>query len=337
LLFPGSKTSDKDQLVGPQTAEFLFRLYGLSESVKNTEAQTTEFINRFSEAWTRGGHQDAPTMEGVRTMMEDFDERLITVWHRPRSAGVHAVRITSVPGVSNPFVITRDGARPLIVMCVGLWSLVFEFLLGMLTYADDPPGSDRGLAFAKRALSAWVNSEPALSPRAPEIQQLSVLDLQNTATAVGMATGALTWAYFHEVTHIERRHVRSGSRVLRSAAEPGVELTVPSYQHGMELEADRGGLDGVLELMSEEIEIRKTVEFGPMVDHAASILFDIMDIAYRLHPESDRRISPTHPSPAARAHHLREYGSSRFSSEGMDFYEYWRDLLNFAGLTSRQT
>lgn len=315
--------------VDAEFADVLFGRYDLKQHSASTPDQIEAFVAHFIEKWAEVDGGDIPEMVGVRSMMESQDQRLVDVWRRLDVArGLH-VKIASVPGLSNPFVITQQDRPPLIVMCLGIWGLVFECLLGLLTYVDAPAGDDRGLDFVMRAMNAWVCADPSLSNDPERVQAFSVLDLQNTTIAVGMAHCALTWAFFHEVAHIRLGHVHHGTRTALSAAAPGIQASIHSYRHDRELEADRAGVDALLDLMKDEQDIRRTLEFGPAGDHAASILFDIMDLAYRLHPTHDRRISPTHPPPRERSKRLLEYAGTRYSSDGAGFYAEWRRILDF--------
>jgi hypothetical protein len=77
-------------------------------------------------------------------------------------------------------------------------------------------------------------------------------------------------------------------------------------------------------------------EIGKQADHAPLMAFELMNLAYALHPQNDRRVSQTHPAPLDRAQALRRHGTGRFSTQGEAFYDYWRDLLAHVELGLRE-
>ena len=82
------------------------------------------------------------------------------------------------------------------------------------------------------------------------------------------------------------------------------------------LAADAFGFQRYLGLIPYSDEIRKNLRFGPQMDHAPIVMFELMDIAYRLERATALLSSSTHPAPLMRANRLMELGSDSLSEEG---------------------
>jgi hypothetical protein len=189
---------------------------------------------------------------------------------------------------------------------------------------------------SERARDAWLENDPALAPPGTLIQDLSTLDQETTTFAVGLSNSVLTWAFYHELGHFRLGHLGSRTQLLHSTPGEEVVAEMRSYPHQHELEADTFGMDRYLELLVHEAELRREFEIGKQADHAPIMGFELMNLAYRLHPQYDRRSSQSHPAPLDRAAGLRRHAAARLSVEGGEFYAYWSDLLAHveAGLTS---
>ena len=119
--------------------------------------------------------------------------------------------------------------------------------------------------------------------------------------------------------HIAEGHLGHRTQLLH--ATPGGEALAElrSYSHQLELDADAFGMDRYLELLVHEAELRRNFEIGRQADHAPIMGFELMNLAYRLHPQYDRRSSQSHPAPLDHAVGLHQHAAARLSADGREF------------------
>ena len=295
-----------------------------------------EFVERFSAAWRKHSQDSAPQPTAVLEMMHKRDRVLKQAWTQLLPGDYPPVMIASVLECANPFIVRASGMSPLIVMSEGLAAFAFGMVLTAMLYAHEEHDSQECLTAMRQFMLAWLENDPALAPAGALIQDLSTLDQETTTFAVGLSNSVLTWAFYHELGHFRLGHLGHRTQLLH--ATPGGEALAElrSYSHQLELDADAFGMDRYLELLMHEAELRRNFEIGRQADHAPIMGFELMNLAYRLHPQFDRRGSQSHPAPLDRAAGLHKHAAARLSAEGREFYAYWSDLLAHveAGLTS---
>ena len=155
----------------------------------------------------------------------------------------------------------------------------------------------------------------------------ATLDMETGGFGAGLADAAFTWAFLHEMGHYALGHLPVTQRLLGTAPDGQGTAATLTYDQQNELAADAFGFERYLGLMPYSAEIRKNLRFGPQIDHAPIVVFELMDLAYRLEGAESLLISQTHPAPLTRAKRLLELGSGRFSGEGLDWHAYWAERL----------
>jgi hypothetical protein len=115
------------------------------------------------------------------------------------------------------------------------------------------------------------------------------------------------------------------SPLLNMLADGTAEASSLSYAHRDELEADAFGFERYLGLMPLEQHIRRSMPFGPQIDHAPLVVMDLVDLAFHVAGRADLLVSESHPPPVVRAQAMRDAFAARLSAEGLDWYEYWME------------
>ena len=98
-------------------------------------------------------------------------------------------------------------------------------------------------------------------------------------------------------------------QVLGTAPDGDGTATALTYDQQNELAADEFGFERYLGLMPHSDEIRKTLRFGPQIDHAPMVVFELMDLAYHLEGATALLSSPTHPAAASACRASHDAGS----------------------------
>lgn len=297
--------------------------------------RTRGFVSRFSASWGNVGGV-VPKAGDVLEMMYKRNDVLRKAWTQYLPGDYPSVVIASVLEFANPFIVRAHGKEPLVVMTEGLTFFILGMVLSSVLYAHEEHEPQDCLAVMRQVMQSWLENDPDRAPSSNKVLQLSTIDQQTTTVAVGLANSVLTWAFFHELGHFRLGHSGHSISRMGSASEGEVVAEVLSYRHQQELEADAYGMDRYLELLVHETELRQEFEIGQEADHAPIIAFELMNLAYELHPHLDRRKSASHPDPLTRAATLRNHADAQLSVGGRRFYNYWRELLAFVkdGLTS---
>jgi len=306
---------------------------GFSAFTPSKETNVRQFLNHFTELWSRVGDGSVPNVDQVLREMDRRETLLYRLWMmalRDDAAGDDLPLVAQAPvrATANPLVFKSSLLkRPLVVMAEGFWQFIFGSALGLLVWADtDHEG--QGLALATASAREWLFNQPALGPEGMAAAEASTLDLDTTTLAVGLADSAFTWAFLHEMGHVMLGHLPTAQLVRKMSPDGTGTAGVSAYQPAQELEADRFGYQRLLGLMPLSDQIRRDLNFGPQIDHAPLIAFELLDWAIRLGGRFDLLDSATHPPPLERAANLRIHHASQLSEEGRSFYAYWHERFH---------
>ena len=292
------------------------------------------YVEHFSRLWSGVDDGFTPDPREVLRQMDEREAQLFDLWrlalrNDPVRESSPAVAQAPVVRTANP-VILRSASlkRPLVVMSEGLWNFVCAAVMGVLHWAE---GAGEREAFGRElfqnAAASWVANDPRIGPSGMDMARAATFDLETGVFGAGIADAAFTWAFLHEMGHFALGHLPVAERLLGTTPDGLGRAAALTYDQRNEFEADAFGLDRYLGLMPLSNEIRRTLRFGPQIDHAPLVIFELMDLAYRLVGATSLLDSSTHPPPLARAEHLKALGESRLSAEGREWYDYWSERL----------
>lgn len=293
------------------------------------------YLRQFSSLWGNlvGGPNPDPVE--IRRQMDEQESMLQEIWHLALRNDVPEellplVAQAAVTDTANPLILRSPRLKvPLIVMSDGLWKLVLGGVLGTLHWAERGGSwEERGKNLFVGSAISWSENDPTLGPARVEVAEAAALDLDVANFAVGLANATFTWAFLHEMGHFVLGHLPSGEVFRRMSADSSETAGSLSYFRQDEIRADSFGFERFLGLMPLTMEIRRRMPFGPQIDHAPIVAFELMDLAYRVSGRVDLLDSKTHPNPLIRARLLHDSNTNYLSSEGKEWYLYWRERID---------
>lgn len=307
---------------------------GFVSFARSSDADIEGYVQHFSGLWADVDDGFVPDPKEVLRQMDQRESMLYDLWQLAlRNDFVNEtpplVAQAPVTRTANP-VILRSALlkRPLVVMSEGLWNFVCAAVMGVLHWAEGTGQREAfGVQLFRNAAASWVANDPRIGPNGMDMARGATLDMETGVFGAGIADAVFTWAFLHEMGHFALGHLPVAQRLLGTAPDGLGTATALTYDQHNELAADAFGFERYLGLMPHADEIRKNLRFGPQIDHAPIVVFELMDLAYRLEGAESLLTSPTHPAPRVRATRLLELGSGRFSEEGHDWYAYWEERL----------
>jgi len=307
---------------------------GFISFAKSSDADVEGYVNHFTGLWAGVDDGFTPDPREVLRQMDERESILFDLWKLAlRNDFAHdsipLVAQAPVMCSANPLILRSTVLkRPLVVMSEGLWDFVCAAVMGVLHWAE---GTDQREAFGehlfRNAAAAWVANDPRIGPSGMDMARAATLDMETGIFGVGIADAAFTWAFLHEMGHFALGHLPVLEHVLGVAADGQGTAATLTYAQTNELAADAFGFERYLGLMPHSEEIRRRLRFGPQIDHAPVVIFELMDLAYHLEGATAQLGSPTHPPPLARAEHLLAAHEAQLSDEGREWYAYWSERL----------
>lgn len=307
---------------------------GFVSFTPSSDAEIAAYLQGFGHLWTRTGDGIAPDPSAVLHQMGQREHQLLALWRRALrhdvgSADLPLVIQAPVRHTPNPLVLRSSALqRPLVMMSEGLWSFVSAAALGVLLWAEGTGAQEAvGQRLFMAAATGWVTRAPEQEPRGTAMAEAATLHLDLSTWAVGLADAAFTWAFLHEMGHLALGHLPASEVVRGMSADGRSTATSLSYAQRDELAADAFGFARYLGLMPLADEIRQNFHFGPQIDHAPLVMFELMDLACRVTGAQALLASPTHPAPLDRVRHLRRLHGAALSAEGCEWHAYWSERL----------
>ncbi len=307
---------------------------GFISFAQSSDADVDGYVRYFSGLWSNVGDGFTPDPAEVIRQMDQHEGILFDLWKlalRDDFVDEPPPLVAQAPVMrtANPVILRSSTLkRPLIVMSEGLWSFVCAAVMGVLHWAEGKgEREDFGLRLLRSASASWVENDPGLGPSGQELAQGVTMDMETGVFGGGLADAVFTWAFLHEMGHFALGHLPVSQRLLGSMPGTGGTVEALTYDQRNELAADAFGFERYLGLMPHAEEIRRSLRFGPQIDHAPIVAFELMDLACRLQGAEELLNSQTHPPPLVRAQRLMELGAGRFSDEGVEWYAYWSERL----------
>lgn len=300
----------------------------------SSDAEVANYVRHFSQRWTAVGDGVPPDPEEVLRQMDEREAQLFGLWRLalrddfPNGDSPYVAQ-APVRYSSNPLIIRSAVLqRPLIVMSEGLWTFLCNAVMGILHWAEGTGHREEfGMQLFRNAAASWVQNNPRIGPSGDDVAEATTMDMETAVFGTGIADAAFTWAFLHEMGHHALGHLPEAERLRGMSADGVTSALAPEYSQQHELAADAFAADRYLGLMPHSDEIRRTFRFGPQIDHAPVILFELIDLACRAEGALNLLEADTHPAPLARATNLLSLGRDRFSDEGREWYEYWAERL----------
>lgn len=290
------------------------------------------FLERFNTYWSRVGDGFTPDPEEVKRQMDAREGLLYNVWtlalrHDVPAEAVPLVAQAPVAATANPLILkSRRLGQPLVIMSEGFLQFILGGVFGVLLWAEgDAKIEQLGKRLLSKAVEAWLTNDPSLGPAGHDVIEATIVDLDITNFALGVADAAFTWAFLHEMGHLFLGHLPTGERVRHMSADGMDTACTTTYKQHDEVAADIFGYERFLGLMPLSPQIRRTLRFGEQIDHAPIVAFELMDVAYRLGGRVHLLESVTHPAPLVRASRLLEAFEGRLSDAGREWYAYWEE------------
>jgi hypothetical protein len=307
---------------------------GFVSFAPSSDADVEGYVQHFSALWADVDDGFVPDPKEVLRQMDHRESMLYDLWELAlRNDFVNDIPplVTQAPvtRTANP-VILRSALlqRPLVVMSEGLWNFVCAAVMGILHWAEGSgPREAFGVQLFKNAAASWVANDPRIGPRGIDMARGATLDMETGVFGAGLADAVFTWAFLHEMGHFALGHLPVTQHLLGTAPDGKGTAAVLTYDQQNELAADAFGFERYLGLMPHSDEIRRNLCFGPQIDHAPIVVFELMDLAYRQEGATALLTSATHPAPLVRADCLLALGADRLSEEGREWYAYWEERL----------
>lgn len=307
---------------------------GFVSFAQSSDADIEGYVQHFSGLWAGVDDGFVPDPKEVLRQMDQRESVLFDLWKlalRNDFAQDTPPLVAQAPvtRTANP-VILRSAflRRPLVVMSEGLWHFVCAAVMGVLHWAEGTGHREAfGLQLFRNAAASWVVNDPHIGPSGMDMARAATLDMETGVFGAGLADAAFTWAFLHEMGHFALGHLPVAEQVLGTAPNGQGIAAALTYDQQNELAADAFGFERYLGLMPYSDEIRKNLRFGPQIDHAPVVVFELMDLAYRLEGASALLSSSTHPPPLVRAERIMALGGDRLTDEGRDWYAYWSERL----------
>lgn len=300
----------------------------------SSSAEVANYVRHFSRRWSAVGDGFSPNPDEVLKQMDEREAQLFGLWKLALRDDFPAgdsplVAQAPVRYSSNPLIIRSSVLqRPLIVMSEGLWTFACYAVMGILHWAEGEGHREEfGMQLFKKAAASWVRNNPRIGPTGDDAVEATTMDMETAVFGAGIADAVFTWAFLHEMGHHALGHLPESERPRGMSADGTTSASTPAYSQQHELAADAFALDRYLGLMPYSDEIRRTFRFGPQIDHAPVVLFELIDLACRAEGALSLLEADTHPAPLARAAHLLGVGDERFSKDGREWYEYWAERM----------
>ncbi len=307
---------------------------GFVSFTPSSDTDVAQFIEHFSGLWERVGDGFTPNPQDIKRQMDEYESILYDVWRLAlrndfASGPTPLVAQAAVTRTANPLIFRSHRLkRPVVIMAIEFWLFIAGTVFGLLHWAEgsgerETVGKNLFISSVKR----WVTNDPNPSTIGRDLAEAATLDLDISNYAVGLADAAFTWAFLHEMGHFALNHLPTAEVMRGMSADGTATATSIVYGHEDELAADAFGFDRYLGLMPLTMELRQHIRFGPQIDHAPIVAFELMDFAYRLESRYDLLNSSSHPAPLERAKVLMMSRGSDLSEEGCDWYGYWSERL----------
>jgi hypothetical protein len=300
----------------------------------SSDTDVAQFIGHFSGLWERVDDGFTPNPQDVKRQMDEYESILYDVWRLAlrndfASGPTPLVAQAAVTRRANPLIFRSHKLnRHIIVMASGFWDFIAGSVLGLLHWAEGSGEREvAGKNFFIASANEWIENDPSIGPGGGNWIELATIDLDITNYAVGLAEAAFTWAFLHEMGHFTLGHSPVIEETRGRSADGTATATSMVYKHEDELAADAFGFDRYLGLMPLTMELRQHIRFGPQIDHAPIVAFELIDLAYRLKSKYNLLNSSSHPPPLERAKVLMISRGSDLSEEGRDWYGYWSERL----------